>query len=320
MMVSCNPVVTSGEIYNAMTRNRGEYNIIKISADKNDVETKNLFIAPNIKAQDMVVPGTITQEMVDKWTDKYGWDSDFVRTKVRAMLPKQEADTLIPLDWIELAQCRELADGNHPTILGVDIARFGDDDTVIFPTRGRQALEPICIHGNDTMQVTGHIVRAIEDWNVREVYLDVIGIGSGVYDRLIELQRGENPPIKKGVSINAVNVGEKATAEDKFVNLRSEIWWAARESLDPKGEIPMALRRNDDLMAELAAPKYTVESGGKIKVESKDDMKARLGRSPDLADAYCLAVFKRYLMKRKPSVAAFGGAMPGGTQRTADWM
>ncbi len=323
MLVSCNPIVTSGEIYNAMTRNRGEYNVIRISADKNEPPAKNVFIAPNIAAQSVVVPGTITQDMVDKWSTKYGWDSDFVRTKARALLPKQEPDTLIPLDWIELANCRDIPAGDHITTLGCDIARFGDDDTVLFPVKGRQGLQPVTIHGNDTMQVTGHIVRAISDYNVRDVFIDVIGIGSGVYDRLAELQREEKPTVPKHVRLYAVNVGEKAKNEEKFVNLRSETWWAARESLNPKGEAPFALPQNEELMAELAAPKYTVESGGRIKVESKEDMKDRLGRSPDLADAYCLAVFKRFQNSSKPAAAVFGGNTSAGfpgMQRTADWM
>lgn len=322
VLASCNPIVTSGEIFNALTKNRGEYNIIRISADKNDRESEHLFIAPNIKARSIVVPGTVTQIMVDKWTTKFGWDSDFVRTKVRAMLPKQEPDTLIPLDWIEAAQNRDIPAGGHITTMGVDVARFGDDETVLFLTRGRQGLEPIVIQGNDTMQVAGRIVRAITDFHVRELYIDVIGIGAGVYDRLNEIQKGNDPNahIPKHVSLVPVNVGEKAKDEKNFVNLRSEIWWAARESLDPKGEAPMALPHSDELMAELAAPKYSIaDSGGRIKVESKDDMKERIGRSPDLADAYCLAVFKRYQGKTRPAVVAFTGAMPG-APRTADWM
>lgn len=309
MLASCNPVVTSGEIYAAMTSKRAKYNVIRIPADE----------TPNVKENRIVIPGMITRQMVDQWIADYGIDSDFVRTKVFALLPKQEPDTLVPLDWIEQAISREIPAGDHLTTLGVDIARFGDDDTVLFPVCGRQALDPIVIHGNDTMQVTGHVVRAIADYHVKEVFLDVIGIGAGVYDRLAELQRGDSPTVPKNVSIQAVNVGEKAKDEKKFVNLRSEIWWSARLSVDPKGEVPMALPKNESLMAELAAPKYSIESGGRIKVESKDDMKERLGHSPDLADAYCLAVFKKYSSRARPSVAAFAGAVHG-TPRTSDWM
>lgn len=309
ILASCNPVVTSGEIYQAMTSNRKGYKVIRIPADS----------TPNVKEGRIVIPGMITKDVVDRWVKDYGPDSDFVRTKVHALLPKQEPDTLVPLDWIELGRNREIAPGDHITTLGVDVARFGDDDTVLFPVRGRQALDPIILHGNDTMQVTGQIVNAIREYRVKEVYLDVIGIGAGVYDRLNEHQKADPPLIPRHVSINAVNVGEKAKDAAKFVNLRSEIWWAARLSLDPKGEAPMALCKNDELMAELAAPKYTIESAGKIKVESKDDMKERLGRSPDLADAYCLAVFKKYSTRAKPSVAAFAGAMPGAA-KVPDWI
>ncbi len=278
VLASCNPVVTSGEIYDAMTTKRNEYNLIRIPASE----------TPNVKAGHIVIPGMITKEMADKWVEKYGIDSDFVRTKVLALLPKQEADTLISIDWIEKAMAREIAPGkDDETILGVDVARFGDDETVIFPIKGNQGLNPIIIHGNDNMQVSGHVVRTMAMHNGRMAYIDEIGVGSGVVDRCKEL----------GVPVGAVNVGRKAFNEKKFVNLRSEVWWIAREALDPDNPNAIALKHNTDLMAQLAAPKWSVDSSGRIKVETKEKMKERLGRSPDIADAFCLAVFGRIVQK-----------------------
>ena len=320
VLASCNPVVTSGEIYNAMTKNRGEYNVIRIIADKSEPESKNVYLAPNIKAGEIVVPGTITQTMADRWVEKFGWDSDWVRTKVRAMLPKQEPDTLIPLDWLELARARELPAGDHLTYIGVDVARFGDDDSVLMAVRGRQGMEPTVIHGQDTMKITGEVVIMIRELRAAAVFIDEIGVGGGVVDRLLELQKEKKIP--PTVRIVGVNVAEKAKDEEKFADLRSEIWWAARESVDPRGEIPFALPMNDELMAQLAAPKFGIDSSGRIRVESKKDMKKRLGHSPDLGDAYCLAVFSRFQGKAKVAAAVIGGGiqMLPGAPRTADWM
>lgn len=300
MMASCNPVVTSGEIYEALTSKRGKYNVITIPAEE----------TPNVKAGKVVIPGMITKEMMDNWIADYGWDSDFVRTKVRAILPKQEPDTLCPLDWIEAAMSREIRSTGHQCVLGVDVARFGDDDTVIFPLAGPQALPFKLLHGNDTMEIVGHVSNMIFVHNAIAVYIDVIGVGSGVVDRLHELQREGKIP--ESVSIVGVNVGEKAGDETKFVNLRSEIWWGVREAIDPNGPVPISLPRNPALMAQLAAPKWHPQSDRRIRVESKDEMKKRVGKSPDIADALCLAAYHRRAYSRRPATAMTGGgiAMP----------
>ncbi|MFN0117810.1 MAG: hypothetical protein ACKVQC_05890 [Elusimicrobiota bacterium] len=277
LLASCNPVVTSGEIYEAMTSKRGKYNVIRIPA----------AITPNVKEGKIIIPGMITKETVDRWVQEYGEDSDFVRTKVKALLPKQEPDTLIPLDWIEAAMVREAEVSNEYPILGVDVARFGDDRTVIFPIQGLKALDPIILQGADTMEVAGRVKFEMENHKAGAAFVDVIGIGSGVCDRLAE----------QGVIVYPVNVASKARNEKKFVNLRSEVWWAAREALDPKNQNIFALPNNKHLMAELAASKFIVDSSGRIRVEPKDDMKKRLGHSPDLADAFCLAMYGRYVLQ-----------------------
>ena len=274
VLASCNPIVTSGEIYDAMTTKRKEYHVIRISADD----------TPNVKAGRVVIPGMITKEMRDRWVEKYGKDSDFCRTKVFAQLPKQEADTLISIDWIEQAFVRETAAGKDDrVVLGVDVARFGDDETTIFPIHGNKGLPIVVLHGNDTMQVAGRVAKEMKDHDAVHAYIDVVGVGSGVVDRCAE----------QGLPVTGINVGEKAFNDKKFVNLRSEIWWAAREALNPENPNAVSLPNDPDLMADLAAPKWSVDSSGRIKVERKEDMKKRLGRSPDRGDAFCMAVFGR---------------------------
>jgi hypothetical protein len=285
LLACCNPIVTSGEVFNAMTSNRGEYNVIRISA----------MDTPNIKYGRIVIPGLITKETVDKWVSKYGRNSNFVRTKVDAKLPKQEPDTLIPLDWIEEAINRPEKQDNPIVRIGVDVARFGDDRTVIFPIRGNTTLDPIILHGYDTMQVTGRIIQAMDDYGAESVYVDVIGIGSGVVDRLKEQK----------IKVHAVNVGEKAFNEKKFMNLRSELWWYLREALNPNNPNLISLPNNPDLMAELSAVKYKIQSDRRIGIESKDDMKKRLGHSPDIADALCLTFFIPKKAKILDSMVSF---------------
>lgn len=289
----CNPAVVSGLVYEACTRQRPEIHLIRIEAKD----------TPNVALGEVVVPGLLVKSKVNEWIKKYGWDSNFVRVKVRALPPKQEADTLIPIDWLELATQREVVP-QGPVVLGVDVARFGDDQSIIVASNGRQML-PIpdewTMQSYDTMQVTGIIVRAIEQVGAEEVYVDVIGVGGGPVDRLHEIQNERGGKIPKTVQISGVNVGEKAFAEDEFVNLRSEAWWAARESLNPESTAAMSIPNDPELIGDLSCVKYTIRSDGRIEVESKQDTKDRLGHSPDKGDAYVMMVFKRYLTRSRPA-------------------
>jgi hypothetical protein len=110
-----------------------------------------------------------------------------------------------------------------------------------------------------------------------EILVDVIGIGAGVVDRLYEL----------GLPVRGINVGESASSKEQFVRLRDELWWKGRKFFEAKDcKIP-----NDDaLISELCAPTYKFMSTGKVIVESKDEMKKRISRSPDLADAFLLTL------------------------------
>jgi hypothetical protein len=289
----CNPAFVSGPLYDAITEKRGDMHTIQIDA----------FHTPNVMAGRVVVPGLIIKEKVDAWVKKFGWDSDFVRVKVRALPPKQEPDTLIPIDWLEIAKCREVPQKQGGITLGIDVARFGDDESVIGAKEGRQYLpeQPEWImNGNDTMQVSGRGIKVAKDLKAVGANVDEIGIGAGVVDRMTEVAREQ----KLKLSIHGINVAEKPHDKEQFVNLRAEMWWASRESLDPKNPAAMSLMGcSDELIADLSAMKYSVDSAGRIKVESKEETKKRLGRSPDRGDAYALAVFESYLYNVKPAVA-----------------
>jgi len=127
----------------------------------------------------------------------------------------------------------------------------------------------------DTMAVAGRAKQMSEQLGVSQIYADVIGIGSGVVDRLFEL----------GVEVEGINAAEKAIEPEKYVNRRTEMWFMAREWLKT-GRIP-----NDDrLIRDLTAPRYTYTSQGQYKLESKEETKKRLGRSPDFGDALVLSL------------------------------
>lgn len=232
-------------------------------------------------------------------------------------------DTVIPSEWTTLATQRtDAADGQ--VILGVDVARFGDDKTVILPIKGRRMLPYKTLEDKDTMEVADEVALMADDLDAAGIYVDVIGIGAGVYDRLKQLDYNVFPVNTAEKSL----VLDKKTKKPKFKNLRSEVWWRARQSLDPNkitNPSPFSIIPDRKLEEDLTAPKYTIKAG-QIVVEEKAEMKKRLKRSPDFADAYCLAVYGIVVGdKTKPAAALIGGmptseAGPERGLRRRDWM
>jgi len=193
----------------------------------------------------------------------------------------------IPTEWIDAAQNR-WRQGVRPAVelraVGVDPSRGGADDTVIAKLYATW-LEIVRHDGKDVSDgATGarYVTDAME--SNAPIAVDVIGYGASVYDHL---------KILSGLTVTPVNVGSASSAVDKtgryhFVNLRSKLWWKFREALDPASGENIALPPDAQLKTDLRAPKYQIV-GGKIKVESKDDVKKRIGRSTDAADAVQLA-------------------------------
>lgn len=224
----------------------------------------------------------VSPEYAKTMAEEYGEDSNVYRVRVMGDFPLSEDDAVIPLDLVEAAVGRDIEPNKHlPVVWGLDVARFGDDTTALCKRRGNATLEP-CKEWRklDTMQVVGKI--AVEYRQTPEgdrpvcINTDVIGLGAGVVDRGREI----------GLPMRAVNVGERPSTDvDRFMRQRDELWFLARDWLANRDCIMV---RDDKLMSELVQPKYKTESSGKLKVESKDDMKARGLKSPNVADAFCL--------------------------------
>ena len=168
------------------------------------------------------------------------------------------------------------ASGGEDVILAVDVARFGADRSVIMRRRGDCVEDIRVLRQMDTMQLTGWVSAAIRECNPAQVYVDEIGVGAGVVDRLREL----------GHRVRGVNVSHKARQEGLFVNLRAEGYWTLRERFT-SGRI--SIPADNQLVGELAALRYGYDSQGRIQMESKDAMRQRGLPSPDKADALMLA-------------------------------
>ncbi len=228
-------------------------------------------------------PKLVTPEWVaDKYV-KWGPTSPAYQARVKGEFPAEAEDTLIPLAWIEAAMARwEDAPEGEPVEIGVDVARFGNDKSCFATRRGRKVL-PLKVYAKqDTMETAGRAIEERRGAGASKIKVDVIGLGAGVVDRIKE----------QGHPVFGINVAESPVDKERFADLRSELWWNLRELLDPNLKVnpePVALPPDDELLADLSGIKYKITSGGQIQVERKEDMKKRLGRSPDRADAVVLA-------------------------------
>ena len=198
----------------------------------------------------------------------------------------------IPTEWVHLAQ-RRWREGSKPedvklTSLGVDVARGGKDQTVLVK-RYSNWFEPPIIHpGKDTPDgkyVADLVMRELEEGT--HVFIDVVGVGSSPYDTLKENK----------VKVTGVNAASTSKQTDRskqfgFANMRAELYWKMREALEPGKGDDLALPDDRQLLADLCAPRYSVTARG-IMIEGKEDIRRRLGRSPDCGDAAVLALSQR---------------------------
>ncbi|HDR9253543.1 TPA: DEAD/DEAH box helicase family protein [Burkholderia vietnamiensis] len=234
-----------------------------------------------ISCVDMVACGQVAQAYVDEQAKRFGVDSNNYRVRVLGEFPEGDDDTVLPLSLIESAIRRDVEEPpGQKCVWGLDVARYGSDRTALCIRHGNTVRNKVeWWAGLDTMQTVGRVKAmydacAYEDRPV-EILVDVIGIGAGVVDRCREM----------GLPVRGINVSESPAMGDKYLNLRAELWYKAREWLEARD---CKLPDDQQLKAELATVRYGFQSNGKVKIESKDDIKKRGVRSPDLADAFIL--------------------------------
>lgn len=206
----------------------------------------------------------------------------------KAMLT-DDAYQVIPRAWIRAAMDRWTpeppeSEREKPLVVGCDVARGGDDQTINAPRRGSW-YDRLQKHPGrttpDGKSVAGLLLVLLA--NGGSANMDVIGVGASAYDHAVE----------SGLQVIPVNFANKSTATDKsgrltFVNLRAEYYWRFREALDPNGGENIALPPDPELEADLVASRWSMQTNG-VKIEAKEDIKKRIGRSPDCADAVVLA-------------------------------
>ena len=251
----------------------------------------------HVTLEDAIAAGRISRAWADQRKEQWGETSAIYRQRVLGEFAAEDADTVIPLAWLEAAQERwaEADDWGTFTCVGVDVARFGEDKTVL-ALRAEHAITEIRERSKaDTAETTGHVKGVLEAYGGYAM-VDVIGLGAGVVDMLRE----------GGYDVRAFNAATRSGLTDRsgelgFVNRRAAAWWHLRELLDPATEARISIPDDDILTGDLLAPTWRTTSAGRIVIEGKDQIRKRIGRSTDRADAV---------------VQAFAPEEPGDYERT----
>lgn len=301
LVIAGNPIRPSGVFWQTC---RSElYHNVKLSAANH----------PNIIQGREVVRGCMTREWIAEIEQEHGKESPFYLARVLGEFPTDDTYGLFPFSHVDAAQERHLslprgkgAPGACPALrprLGVDVARFGDDQTCLL-VRNDVAVVHIERHsGKPTTWTTQRTLALMREWHVPpdDVSVDVIGLGAGVVDQLKH----------RGLRVQGVNFGAKSIlkgvkGEALYANVRAECYKRAADALDPARGGDLALLDDGLLAEELAAIKYEYdERSGALKIKPKDDIKKGLGRSPDTSDAFALT------FPPARGLRGFAGAFPG---------
>lgn len=215
---------------------------------------------------------------IDEWREDYGEDSDFFRVRVRGMFPRVGDTQFIGSDVVTAAMARNLEPmvfAHFQKMVGVDVARFGSDNSVVLRRQGPKVWDPRSFNRIDTMQLAAHVFDEARDFGTTLAFVDGVGVGGGVVDRLREL----------GLNVIDVQSGEAAVESKRFENRRMEIWYRMREWLDGDVSLPAG---HMQLHNDLTAPEYGFTAAMKMALEPVKSMRQRGLASPDYASALAM--------------------------------
>lgn len=298
-----NPTQPSGTFFDAFHSKRELWRTLHISS----------WEAARMKHH---IPGLATETWCEEKLLEWGQSDPRYQVRVEGNFADSSEMSVVPLHHVMAAQGR--FDEQRETgmlMLGCDVARFGDDETVLAVVRGKRLCELVTASKLDEVAVAKLVVETAARHRVAgepapEVKVDACGVGLGV---LSILRNAE------GLRAIGVNAGDPADNPEDFKNKRSQLWFGLAEWLSSGGAIP----HDAKLEADLLAPQFSFDPRGRRRVEAKDDIKRRLKRSPDRADALALAVHHQRLplvhpasirdqrRRRRPNLYRFGAAGRG---------
>jgi phage terminase large subunit len=256
-----NPVSRAGMLYTAATTLRHLWKVIRITGDPDDP-----------KRSSRIDIGWARQQIAT-----FGRDNPWVKAYILGEFPPSAINVLLGPEEVEAAMERNIKSAeyaNQQRRLGIDVAREGDDRTVIFPRQGLRAFVPVEMRNQNGPQVAARIAVAKEKWDWEVCFVDDSGgFGGSVQDAMMS----------GGLSPVPVNFSGRAD-DPRYANKRAEMWFRMAAWVQRGGALP----KNSQLVRELTTSKYTFDSKGRFLVIPKDMVKKDLGFSPDLADALAL--------------------------------
>lgn len=256
LLMCSNPTRTTGFFKRAFYEDREQYHTLKVSS---------------------LESGRVADDYSAQLIKQYGADSDVVRVRVLGEFPKGESDGLISLESVEAAINRE-PDFIGEVTIGVDVARYGDDETCVAIRSGNTILPLKSWRKCDLMTTCGRIVELAKKYPDAAINIDDDGVGGGVTDRLREVLPNKITGCHNG----------GAPHDKHYANFVTECWFRFKDALDV-----LNLPRDDELIAQLTTRRYKLSSADKLLLEPKADFKKRFKRSPDRADAVMLTFAAR---------------------------
>jgi hypothetical protein len=234
--------------------------------------------------------GISDKKQIDEWAEDHAEDSYFFMTRVCGQFPTAGALQFIPTDLVEAAMIREIEPHpRDPLIVGVDVARFGDDCSVIYARRGMDArsILPIVSRGIGVDRLEDQILQFCLQHRVDVIFVDGSGVGGGVIDHLLNRH---NLPVED-IQFGSKSIG--TASQIRYAQKRSEMWGNMRDALKY-----LAIPNSSELRDQLISPEYDFNLRGELQLEKKSDMKQRGLASPDIADALALT-FARPVFPRQ---------------------
>jgi phage terminase large subunit len=274
MLVAGNPISLEGMLYVIATQLRHQWTIVRITGDPDDPKR-----SPRIDL-----------DWAREQIHTYGRENPWVMSYLLGMFPPASINALLGIEEVQAAMQRHLRRDEYDYAqkrIGVDVARFGDDRTVIFPRQGLASFRPVVMRNARTTDIAARVALAHSGWGAEQIFVDDTGHwGHGVIDNLL------------AANIPAIPLVYHAPALDKrYKNRRAEFWLEGAKWVKRGGALPNL----PEFVAELTTPTYTFMNGVFV-LEPKELVKKRLGRSPDLADA----LFQTFAIPDMPAAQLAG--------------
>lgn len=302
-----NPTSRAGRFYQSHSSNSDRFIKFNISAFDTPNFTKHGVTLQDIATgkweekvpkdgNDLPFPQLVTPRWVRDRYETWGIDSALWQAKVMGKFPQDEEYTIVPVYIWKQAQVEEedrwyikAIDDIDDVTIGIDVARFGSDQTSLSVVVKNRLIRIETIQDMDTTEVSqwaDNIIRRMfnrfRNWKQILINVDTIGVGAGVADQLANNFNYER--------VNGFKVSRKAVNGDKYMNRRAEMYWQFRKGLK-EGDYQIAIH-DEEVENQMTAIKYEFTSNGKLRVESKKKIKKRIGESPDNADSICMAFYK----------------------------